>query len=346
MRRRSTPAAFAAAALVLAACRAKENIHRVEATSSLTVAFYNVENLFDPADDPSNPGDDEFTPRGRLGWTAERLERKLDAIARTIRTLDGYRGADIVGVCEVENRAVLDRLAGEFLPAGQYAVVHEESEDERGIDVALLYRPAAVTVTGHRLHHVELGDDRTRQILEVTMRREGRSFTVLVNHWPSRSGGAERSEPKRIAAASTAAGIIDSLYAIDPHADIVMLGDFNDEPFDRSIAGTLDASAIVDASFAGRMINLGAPVAERDSIGSYFYHGDWETIDQIMLSRGVLDDRGLVLADDVESVFAPEFLRDERADREHRPAHRTYKGTQYIGGASDHFPVFAHVGWR
>lgn len=333
-------------ALLLASCSSNEGARRPETTSSLTVAFYNVENLFDAVDDPANPGDDEFTPTGRLGWTADRLERKLEDLARVIRAMDEYGGVDILGVSEVENRAVLDRLVAEFLPAGQYSVVHAESEDERGIDVALLYRSSAARVTGQRLHRVDLGDDRTRQILHVSFEREGKPFTVLVNHWPSRSGGQTESEPKRIAAARTAVRIIDSLYALDAAADIILLGDLNDEPGDRSIVETLGARGFAAGAFDARMINLAAPVVAADTIGSYLYRGEWETIDQIMLSRGALDERGLVMIEESQTIFTPEFLRDEKADRVHRPAYRTYRGTQYIGGVSDHFPVLVRVGWR
>jgi predicted extracellular nuclease len=335
-----------ALSVALVSCSGNESARRVDTASSLTVAFYNLENLFDPADDPSMTGDDEFTPTGKNGWTQERLDRKLEAIARVIRAMDAYGGADIVGLCEMENRAVLDRLVGEFLPKGQYAVVHEDSEDERGIDVALIYRPAAVSVRGHRLHRIDLGDDRTRQILSVSLEREGKPFTVMVNHWPSRSGGEEKSEPKRIEAARTAARVIDSLYAIDASADIILMGDLNDEPTNRSLVDVLDASAYSGAAFNDRMINLAAPVAEADTIGSYFYRGQWETIDQILLSRGALDNRGLVMIETSQSVFTPEFIRDEKADRTARPAYRTYKGSQYIGGVSDHFPVIVRVGWN
>lgn len=335
------------ASLALTSCSHPEpGVRIAEPKSTMTVAFYNVENLFDAKDDPANPGDDEFTPNGALKWTEVRLERKLDAVARVIRSMDQYGGADIVGLSEVENREVLDRLVDEFLPQGQYAVVHAPSEDERGIDVALIYRPSAMRAVAHRQHRVNLGEDRTRQILEVTFEREGRTFTVLVNHWPSRSGGQSGSEPKRIEAARTAASVIDSLYARDRNADIIMLGDLNDEPSDASVSDVLDARAMTAEEFDGRMINLAAPVQSADTIGSYFFRGDWQAIDQILLSRGALDDRGLVLLDESETVHTPDFIRDDRADPKERPAYRTYKGRQYIGGTSDHFPVFARVGWR
>jgi predicted extracellular nuclease len=313
---------------------------------SMTIAFYNVENLFDTENDPDNDGDDEFTPTGRLGWTPDRLEKKLEDLARAIRAIGGYDGPDILGICEVENRGVVDRLATEFLPQGVYRYVHEESPDERGIDIAILYRASAMTLRSSTLHRIDLGGgDRTRGILEATFEREGKRFTVLANHWPSRSGGEARSASKRARAAETAVEIIERIQASDPNADIILIGDLNDEPGDESVSEVLGAVAFTNG-FDGRMINTAAPVAEVDTIGSYYFQKDWETIDQICLSKGALDEKGIVLYQTSETVFAPDFLRDARADREALPPYRTFKGQQYIAGTSDHFPVFLRVGWK
>jgi predicted extracellular nuclease len=333
--------------LLLSSCRDSDLTRRTSTESSILFAFYNLENAFDPADDPAKPGDDEFTPQGKMHWTPERLDRKLENIARALRSMDAYAGPDLVGMCELENRRVLELLRDEFLPKGAYEIVHEDSPDERGIDVAILYRRSAMKLLGHRMHRVVTGEAArpTRDIMEATFQRDNRRFTVLVNHWPSRSEGEEVSEPKRIAAAHVAAGIIDSLYALDPHADIVLMGDLNDEPFNTSVKDVLDARRYDSTTFAHRMINSAAPVADADTIGSYFYRGDWNLLDQIMLSRGALDHIGLTLYETAETVVTPEFLRDERADARFRPPYRTYKGSLFIGGTSDHFPVMLRVGW-
>jgi predicted extracellular nuclease len=181
--------------------------------------------------------------------------------------------------------------------------------------------------------------------MEATFEREGCRFTVLVNHWPSKLGGADQSDVRRQAAAQVARSIVDSLTALDPAADIVLLGDFNDVPSSEAVTRVLDARALDDpASFDGMLINTAAPVERADTIGSYFYRGGWETIDQIMLSRGVLDSAGLVLYQSAENVFAPDFLRDERARS--RSPRRTYRGAMYLGGTSDHFPVYLVVEMR
>lgn len=316
---------------------------------SILFAFYNVENLWDPVDDLSTTGDDEFTPRGRMKWTQERYEKKLTALARAIRDMNDGEGPDLLGICEIENREVLDRLVREFLPAGRYGIVHAESPDLRGIDVAILYRPDVMDLKRLTMHRIDLGAGSrpTRDIMEGTFAKDGEEFTVLVNHWPSRSGGAAQTEPLRKRAAAVAAGVIDSLRRINPAADIVLMGDLNDEPHNESVQDVLDAAAYDPGEkFEQRMINTAAPVAQEDTIGSYYYDGGWEVIDQIMLSPGVLDRRGLTLYEIAETVVAPEFLRDFKASPIDRPPYRTYiRGTQYIGGASDHFPVQLRVGW-
>lgn len=362
------PSLFSLLLVAIVACGGQENQSRAQESSPrkgdaaqkpaptvpnppdsyLTFAFYNLENLFDTEDDPANRGDDEFTPSGANQFTEERLERKMANLARAIRAMNEYRGPDLLGVCEIENRRVLEILTQEYLPNGVYSIVHAESPDERGIDVGLLYRAAELKHVGTTMHRVDLGTGRpTRDIMEATFQRQGKAFTVLVNHWPSRLGGEEESEPRRVAAAEAAARIIDSLRALDPKADIVMMGDFNDEPRNRSIYDVLDARSYNGSgAFEHRMINTAAPVEAEGAIGSYFYKKDWEVIDQILLSPGVLDEQGLVLYEIAETVFAPDFLRDTKADAEFRPPYRTYKGKFFIGGTSDHFPVVLRVGWK
>ncbi len=317
--------------------------------SVLTFAFYNVENLFDPADDPVTE-DEDFTPHGKMKWTNERVDTKLEGISRAIRSMNGNNGPDVIGFCEVENRRVLELLVDEFLPQGVYDIVHRHSPDGRGIDVALIYKKAAMEVVSVKGHQVGLGIGAgpTRDILEVRFQKDDRYFTVLLNHWPSRRGGKAKSEYRRVIAAGVAAKVIDSLYAADPNADIVMMGDFNDEPEDRSIVEVLEAKEYAEGkAFTARMINLAAPLVRLDTIGTYLYKDDWEVIDQIMLSRGVLDNKGLALLSRAETIFHPEFLRDYHPSQPLNPPRRTFvRGTLYIGGTSDHFPVFARLGWN
>lgn len=356
MRINTTPAILLGILLALPACQSggRESAEKAmpEAINTdaptLTVAFYNVENMFDAFDDPATD-DEEFTPGGKLKWTDERVEKKLENIARAIRAMNDNAGPDILGMAEVENREILEALVNDYLPGGVYGIVHSDSPDGRGIDVALLYRKSAVTLASMTSHRVGLGigQSPTRDILQANFRKDDREFTVLVNHWPSRRGGEEKSEPRRITAATAAAQVIDELYRADSAVDIIMMGDFNDEPDNRSIKDVLEGREYTGEPFNGRMINLAAPLTRIDTIGTYLFKDDWEVIDQIMLSRGALDAEGIVLRDRAQTIFHPDFLRDYHPSQPlHPPRHTYVRGTLYIGGTSDHFPVFARVGWR
>ena len=323
----------------------EENHLQAVAGDTITIAFYNVENLFDTVDDPATD-DDEFTPTGLLKWDQERLDRKMEDIARVVTSIDRNRGPAIIGFAEVENLLVMELLAENFLP-GTYRVVHEDSPDGRGIDVALLYRSDVAEVGSHRLHKVDLGrgERTTRSILEVEFLREEIPFTVLVNHWPSRSGGESRSRWKRERAAGVARTVVDSLLKVDPDRDIVLIGDFNDGPLDESIGRSLGA---VGVDQEGVLHNLGMSIAKVDTFGSYLYRENWDLLDQIIVSTPLFDDRGLGALDRELTIFAPDFLRDDHPSQKgRRPPRRTYiRRTLYIGGTSDHFPVFARFSWQ
>lgn len=311
----------------------------------VVIGFWNVENLFDTENDPATD-DDDFTPGGRQEWDDERLDAKLDALARGIRSIDSGRGPDIFGLAEVENRAIVERLVEEYFPEGAYEVVHRESSDGRGIDVALLVRPDLFRVVGVDIHPVDLGQSErpTREILEVELvardDADAVPITILVNHWPSRSGGVEASSWKRERAASVAWDVVEEILAADPAADIVLLGDFNDEPQNRSIAEVLGAGP-VDSDRPLR--NLATAIAEVDTVGTYLYREDWNVLDQIIVSLALDDPAGLRLLDREMTIHRPDFLRDDHPSvAPMRPPRRTFlRRTLYIGGTSDHFPVVA-----
>ena len=329
---------------------------RIDRTSSddpngtITIAFYNVENLFDTRNDP-DVDDDEVTPRGPMKWTEERLERKMEDLARAVGAIGYGSGPDILGLCEVENRSVLERFVADFFPGSPYRVIHEDSPDRRGIDVALLYRPEVVTPVGHRLHAIDLGEGErpTRSLLEVEFRRGIGGFNVLVNHWPSRSGGESKSRWKRERAAAVLRGVLDSIARVESGRDVVIIGDFNDTPLDRSLRVVLGAGPLRNAisSRKSPAINLAWPIAEVDTFGTYLYRDDWDVLDQIIITPALLDDHGLSLLDSGMTIVAPPFLRDDHPSQPRRPPRRTFiRRTLYIGGTSDHFPVFARFAWR
>ena len=212
-----------------------------------TIAFYNVENLFDHYDDPKTK-DDDRTPTGRDKWTEEIFEKKLTNTATVIADIGtnivGSPPA-IIGLSEVENRYVIDRLVEHpILTKYNYGIAHFESPDERGIDVCLLYRKSKFTLLRAKRHFLSLFDtdgdrDFTRDQLVVSGLLDNELLYIIVHHWPSRSGGQVRSEPKRIAAGELNRKTVDSIRGINPSAKIINMGDFNDDPSDKSIVDAL-----------------------------------------------------------------------------------------------------------
>ena len=216
-----------------------------------TIAFYNLENLFDTENDPIT-FDDDRTPDGKDHWTKEIYQDKLKNMARVIAEI----GADvsgttpaIIGVCEVENRTVLEDLVNQKpLIKKDYGIIQFNSPDRRGIDVALLYKKKLFTPTSYKAKELLIYDDNdkskrvfTRDQLIVSGILDGDKINLIVNHWPSRRGGEKRSRSKRIKAAKLNRQIIDSLFSEDPYAKIITMGDFNDDPTSPSIKKYLKA---------------------------------------------------------------------------------------------------------
>ncbi|MBL7944046.1 MAG: hypothetical protein JNM00_14850, partial [Flavobacteriales bacterium] len=202
----------------------------------MTVMFYNVENLFDTVNDPSTL-DDDFTPEGKLNWTDERYRTHLAHTAWVIDALPGDLPA-LIGVCEIENRKVLEDLISASLLSGKpYGIVHRDSPDERGIDVGLMYDRNQWELVNESFIEVVLpssGDPNTRDILHAQLRSGGNDLHVFVNHWPSRREGEKESEPNRLTAARAVRDEIDKLLAGDKNAAVLVMGDFNDYPDNRS----------------------------------------------------------------------------------------------------------------
>ena len=317
-----------------------------------TVAFWNLENLFDFEDDPENPGDDEYLPDNE--WDQARYERKIDHLAKAIVTLE----ADLLAVCEVENKRVLeDLIVHPELVKDHWSIVHKDSPDRRGIDLALIYRKPFEMVGESVLHPIDIGEGNTstRGVLEVPMALSGTPVTFLVNHWPSRYGGAEESSPKRKAAAAVARSIIDGHLSRNHAAGILLLGDLNDDPWDPSVREVLNAVRELRSvthpsntsprrdgqkTYSPRLWNPSWKFANSPDSGTYYYWNGWcwNCFDQIIVSSGMLDDSGLrILAESVE-VHAPDFMRDTEKNA-FRPARfRKFRG-RWEEGYSDHFAV-------
>jgi predicted extracellular nuclease len=317
------------------------------AKDSARIAFYNVENLFDTIDEPMTI-DSEYMPNSSLHWTQKRYEAKLKNIAKVIDSL-GF--PSIMGMVEVENRRVLNDLTTmPTIKAKNYGIAHFESPDERGIDCALIYKKSDFEVKNAKPHRISFPDDRkdgTRDILEVSGILRGMPVTVFVNHFPSRRGGAEVSDPKRVFVAKVLKSAVDSVQKADPNARIVIMGDMNDEPSDKSLTQSLGANYWTIAGDKrpsvdkNALYNLAAGVKE-SGLGSYYYRGEWEVIDQMIVNGSFLDSRSKLVTRDAETVFSADFLTYKDKTGKKLP-NRTYTGPTYRGGFSDHFPIYTTV---
>ncbi|HMQ61795.1 MAG TPA: hypothetical protein PKE06_14070 [Flavilitoribacter sp.] len=308
--------------------------------NAFRVAFYNVENLFDTIDDPITL-DEDFTPQGKQNWTGERYQTKLD---RMTQVFEGMGWPVWIGLAEIENDRVLTDLTGKMGAKGpEYRFAHFESPDLRGIDVALLYQPGVFTVTSSSFIRMDFPDDAepdytSRDILQVDgLLQNGDTLHFFVNHWPSRRDGEEASEGRRIRAASFLKGAVEKLQAANPHAKIVIMGDFNDEPINKSIAQALQAGPLEGKPENGNLYNCFAK-AKKDGLGSYCYRGNWNMLDQIITSCELVCNTGSLIAAN-PTIFKQDWMLYKDSRNEMLP-NRTYGGTRYYGGYSDHLPVY------
>ncbi len=305
------------------------------------IMFYNVENLFDTRDD-SLTRDEEYLPEAQKRWTLERLNRKTVRIYQTLLAAGAGELPAVVGLCEVENRAVLNRLVYDTpLSRAGYRIIHRDSPDARGVDVALLYRPDLFMPATEEWLTVDLPDgDQTREILHVSGKLLGiDSVHIYVNHWPSRYGGAAGSQARRFAAAAALAGSVRKVMLCQPRANILIMGDFNDEPNDESLLMLNRICAFGDNTKNKFLINLAlneGPV----HAGTIKHQGHWATFDQFLVSEAVFQGmNGLFLAAPGMSIFTLNFLMETDEKYAGKKPFRTYIGPAYHGGFSDHLPV-------
>ncbi|MCK9400519.1 MAG: endonuclease/exonuclease/phosphatase family protein [Bacteroidales bacterium] len=313
------------------------------AGKTFRIAFYNVENLYDTIDDPLI-NDADFLPGARIPWTSERYEVKLSRLADVIHALSQPQPVAVMGLCEVENKMVLEDLvrSPRIIPY-RFQVIHRDSPDERGIDNAMIYDPdqfQPLNVLSIPVTFPFQPEDRTRNILYVrglSSKIKNDTLHIFVNHWPSRSEGKEMSEPKRIMAAETLKALTDSIFSRNPNALIVIMGDFNDEPVDKSITEGLKVRPSTEMPANKGLYNLMDPLY-RQGKGTLYYK-DWDLFDQVIISGSFWNkEKGVIFYDREGRIFEPEWLMFKTDDGTLRPNRTAAK--EYYGGYSDHLPVY------
>lgn len=314
------------------------------------VVFYNLENFFDTINDPE-VRDDEFTPEGPKRWNSAKYYKKLGNIERVlfdIAALDKSYPV-VIGVSEVENRSVLeDIVATQKLAPANYRISHYDSPEARGVDVAFLYRPDVFKMEGSapiRTVVPQLPNFKTRDISTMWGTIEGEPFFFMVAHWPSRLGGKEASEFKRIAVGEQMRRIADSVLQVNPATKIVAMGDFNDDPMDPSISEGLGAKARIAEVQPGEFFNPFYEVL-RSGHGTLAYGDAWNLFDNIVVtenlangSTGALKLQKAPKSKFYGNIFRCHYMLQKEGQFKGYPL-RTYVGNNFQGGYSDHFPVY------
>jgi predicted extracellular nuclease len=321
------------------------------------IVFWNLENFFDTRDDPLT-SDDEYTPMGEKHWSRKKFNEKRNGLAKAILLLSGGELPSLIGVAEAENRYVLRQLteATALSPAG-YGIIHKDSPDSRGIDVALLYRKERFSPLKTDFINVRLPDTsmRTRLILYTKgVLDKLDTIHVFVNHWPSKYGSGVFSDSRREAAAGSLKSYCDSLILINPRANILLMGDFNDSP-ERSAASAFTGFTNL-AENLQRRIQRGKNYKDSDGIipgkgsryetvkGSIRFMGEWELIDHFLVSSNLLDPlEPIYCVPESMEIFSHAWLLEN--DRQYLGfmPRRTFKGPRYNGGLSDHLPIIMTI---
>lgn len=316
-----------------------------------TIAFYNLENLFDYEDDPMT-FDDHRTPNGKDHWTAEIYYAKLKNMAKVMAEIGSEISGTtpaIIGVCEIENRKVLEDLLNQKpLRESDYGIVQFDSPDRRGIDVGLLYRKKLFTPINFKAHELRIYNDNdlskrifTRDQLLVSGMIDGEKIHIIVSHWPSRRGGEARSRPKRIKAAQLNKRIIDSLFSINPYAKIITMGDLNDDPISSSVKDVLKTQKSRHKLKIKALFNPMENIFNK-GIGSLAWRDRWNLFDQIILSSELLKKTYSSYRFYKAGVYNKSYLANSRGPYKGYPF-RSFVNGAFTGGYSDHFPVFVYL---
>ncbi len=305
--------------------------------NNFSIAFYNVENLFDTKNNEFTL-DKDYTPDGEFQWSQDRYQRKIQNLSNVISKI-GLKKSKLppifIGLSEIENETGLtDLISSEKLKPFGYDFVHYDSPDERGIDVAFLYQKEYFELIYSDTYTLYLKDnennrDYTRDVLLISGKLFNEEVYIIVNHWPSRNGGINYSENKRVKAANLVQKIITDIYKENENPNIIIMGDFNDEPKNKSVKTLLMNSELVNP-----MLDL-----QDKKKGSVKYHGKWYLFDQIIISQSFLSNSKLKFLS--AQIFDDYFLQEPKGKRKGAPK-RTFIGKWHQGGFSDHFPVLAY----
>ena len=317
--------------------------HDPSAQETFRICYYNLENLFHPSED-SLTNDEEFTPEGGRHWSYYHYLRKINRMAKVMLSAGEWQAPAIIGMEEVECRQVVqDLLNSRVLNKFPYRLVHYESPDRRGIDVALIYRrdrfeliyskPIAVKIPGQPGY-------RTRDMLYVKgLAGDEDTLHIFVCHWPSRYGGQAISEPKRLAASDILRGVVDSILAKNRNANIIIGGDFNDEASNKSLQRLTQPG--LDKDSLSPLTNLMSKM--EPGTGSHRHHGIWTYLDHIIVSKGLMNEDPPQISEFKAFVFKESFLLEEDEKYLGQKPYRHFLGYKYHGGFSDHLPVYVDV---
>jgi hypothetical protein len=326
-------------------CMAQENHSPV-----IRLVFYNVENFFDTVDDTLR-NDNDFLPSGLMRWNRTRYNNKINAIYKVISAAGEWDNPCLIGFCEVEKKSVLQDLVNTtYLNKYNWGIIHEESEDIRGIDVCMLYRKDMARLLTYKYlkpEGIKDTDFRTRRVLYSKMLLADDTIHLFLNHWPSRRGGALAEESLRNVIAEMVKLKADSISkSVDQKAKIILAGDFNCTPDDIVISLLTGKSGNKDPDNTGRLLNI-AEASAGKGLGTYRYMGVWEMIDQVIVSEWLtLCSDGFYSGAAYFRIFNPEFLLRRDPLYPGMSPYSTYKGYRYQGGFSDHLPVILDLKTR
>ena len=316
-----------------------------------TIAFYNLENLFDSINDPLK--NDEASPIMEMNTDRRKVyEDKLKNMARVLADIGTDLNANapsIIGVCEIENKQVLmDLVNHPFLIYKDYGIVHYDSPDRRGIDVALLYQKKLFKPINTSSHELKIFDDNskkriyTRDQLLVSGYLEEEMIHIIVNHWPSRRGGEARSRPKRVAAAKLNKKLIDSLQSVDPYAKVITMGDLNDNPNNASVKKVLKAKDDRSKVPLKGIYNPFIKQFIKEGLGTTGYRDSWSLFDQIMISKSFLEKEYSSLTYYRAAIFNKPYLTNQKGKWKGYP-YRSFANGIFTNGFSDHYPVYIYL---